>query len=74
MIHHKLKTSGICPGCGVNTGDFLAEWKQAGNPGGRAMHAAVREFLAPEVMGPGRICLWAPGEAAGIPVASDEAL
>jgi hypothetical protein len=25
-------------------------------------------------MGPGRICLWAPGEAAGIPVASYEAL
>jgi hypothetical protein len=42
--------------------------------GPEATHAAVRDFLTPEVKGSGRICLWAPGEAAGIPVASYEAL
>lgn len=42
--------------------------------GPEATHAAVRDFLTPEVKGSGRICLWAPGEVAGIPVASYEAL
>jgi hypothetical protein len=42
--------------------------------GPTAVYAAVRDFLTPEVKGSGRICLWAPGEAAGIPVASYEAL
>ncbi len=42
--------------------------------GPQVTYEAVRDFLTPEVKGTGRICLWAPGEAAGIPVASYEAL
>jgi hypothetical protein len=42
--------------------------------GPEATRAAVLDFLTSEVMGAGRLCLWAPGEAAGIPMASYEAL
>ncbi len=42
--------------------------------GPEATRAAVKEFLTPEVMGSGRICIWVAGEAAGIPVASYKAV
>ena len=42
--------------------------------GPEATREAVRKFLTPEVKGKGRISIWMPGEVAGIPHASYQAL
>jgi hypothetical protein len=39
-----------------------------------ATREAVREFLTPEVKGPGRLSIWIPGEVTGIPPSSYHAL
>jgi hypothetical protein len=42
--------------------------------GPNATREAVRKFLTPEVKGSGRLSLWIPGEVAGIPPASYQAM